>query len=86
MAKSLAQAFICVRVYGSTRITGTYNWGLGAIGSASDSRSEGWEFESLRPHNFLFIYFVFGEINFPTDFDMQDNKFFFKLQEEEVLI
>ena len=45
-----------------------YNWGLGAIGSASDSRSEGWEFESLRPHNFLFIYFVFGEINSPPNF------------------
>ena len=65
LSKSQIQAFICVRVYGATRITGMYNWGLGAIGSASDSRSEGWEFESLRPHNFLFIYFVFGEINSP---------------------
>ena len=27
--------------------------GYGAIGSASDSRSEGWEFESLWPHNFF---------------------------------
>ena len=27
--------------------------GYGAIGSASDSRSGGWEFDSLWPHSFL---------------------------------
>ena len=27
--------------------------GLGAIGSAFDSRSKGWEFDSLRPQAFL---------------------------------
>ena len=26
-------------------------------GSASDSRSEGWVFESLRPHTFYFYFF-----------------------------
>ena len=29
--------------------------GYGAIGSASDSRSEGWEFDSLWPQLFLFV-------------------------------
>jgi len=27
-------------------------------GSASDSRSEGWVFESLRPHTFLFLFLI----------------------------
>jgi hypothetical protein len=31
---------------------------LGAIGSASDSRSEGWEFDSLRGHSFFRILFI----------------------------
>ena len=66
--KSQITGFYMCLAYGATNITGRYNWGLGAIGSASDSRSEGWEFESLRPHNFLFIYFVFGEINSPPNF------------------
>ena len=34
--------------------SGNY-WLLGAIGSASDSRSEGWVFESLRGQNFCFF-------------------------------
>ena len=30
--------------------------GYGAIGSAFDSRSKGWEFESLWPHYFLQLF------------------------------
>ena len=61
--------------------------GYGAIGSASDSRSGGWEFDSLWPHSFILTKIIelsneFNTLGLSKQISLKNVKCFVKLSPE----